>query len=478
MKQQDVRRTFLDFFAQQGHTIVPSAPVIPAKDPTLLFTNAGMNQFKDVFLGQGNRSYSRAADTQKCIRVTGKHNDLEDVGVDTRHHTFFEMLGNWSFGDYYKREAIRWAWQILTDVWKIPADSLWASVFETDDEAESLWLEETGIPKNRVVRLGARDNFWEMGDTGPCGPCSEIHFDRGEALASVPDSNPGNDDTRFLEIWNLVFIQYNRKPDTTLEPLPKRHVDTGMGFERITALLQGKQSNYDSDVFTPIIEHVEDLSGKSYDSGDNAVDKAVRVLADHSRALTVAIADGVVPSNEGRGYVLRRILRRAVRYGRNLGLYDPFLYTLAARVVDTLGAAFPEIREKHDYIARVIRSEEDSFNTTIDRGIDLFEKSAARLNSGTAQVFPGDVAFRLYDTFGFPLDLTQVMARERGLTVDIDTFNREMDEQRARSSKSRKVHIISATSKIGVKRKVRFDRKTHLGRIYGFENRRRRGTRP
>jgi alanyl-tRNA synthetase len=456
MKQQDVRRTFLDFFAQHNHTIVPSAPVVPAKDPTLLFTNAGMNQFKDIFLGQGSRSYNRAADTQKCIRVTGKHNDLEDVGVDTRHHTFFEMLGNWSFGDYYKREAIRWAWQLLADVWKIPADSLCASVFESDDEAEQLWLEETGLPASRIYRLDAKENFWEMGDTGPCGPCSEIHFDRGADFAGVPDSNPGNDDARFLEIWNLVFMQYNRKPDGELEPLPKCHVDTGMGFERITALLQRKDSNYDTDVFQPIIQHVEELSGKAYNNGDEEVDKAIRVLADHARALTVAISDGVMPSNEGRGYVLRRILRRAVRYGRNLGFNEPFLYTLSAKVVDTLGQAFPDIQERCEYTSKIIKGEEESFGTTIDRGIDLFEKAAAQL---TEKVFPGDVAFRLYDTYGFPLDLTEVMARERGLAVDLDVFNSEMDAQRTRSSQSRKVHVQSATSKVGVKRKVRFDRK-------------------
>ncbi|MCH7859347.1 MAG: hypothetical protein IID14_06560, partial [Candidatus Marinimicrobia bacterium] len=274
MKQQDIRQSFLDFFKQRGHTIVPSAPLVPAKDPTLLFINAGMNQFKDIFLGEGSRSYVRAANTQKCIRVTGKHNDLEDVGRDTTHHTFFEMLGNWSFGDYYKPEAIRWAWEILTDVWKIPAESLWASVYEDDDEAEALWLSETGVNPRQIIRLGAKENFWEMGDTGPCGPCSEILLDRGPEFASVPDSNPGNDATRFLELWNLVFIQYNRLPGGALEDLPKKHIDTGMGFERITAVLQGKNSNYDTDIFGPLIEHVAEISGRDYNSGDDRVDIA------------------------------------------------------------------------------------------------------------------------------------------------------------------------------------------------------------
>jgi len=425
MKSKEVRQAFLDFFKSKGHTIVPSAPVVPLGDPTLLFTNAGMNQFKSIFLGLEQRDYTRVVDTQKCIRVSGKHNDLEDVGFDTYHHTFFEMLGNWSFGDYYKAEAIEWAWELLTKVWGLPKDRLYATVYKTDDEAEKLWKKIAGLPDERVQRFAEKDNFWEMGETGPCGPCSEIHIDLTPDRSGASLVNAG--DPRVMEIWNLVFIQYNREADKSLKELPAKHVDTGMGFERVLAILNGKNSNYDTDLFTPIIEKVSELSGKGYDFANGM---AHRVLADHIRCLTFAISDGALPSNEGRGYVLRRILRRAARYGRNLGLHEPFIYKLVPSLVEIMSGTFTELREKHEYVSRVIKAEEESFNQTLDRGLEIFEGIVGKLQTASGNNISGEDAFRLYDTFGFPLDLTQLMARERSLSVDEAGFNVAMEKQR------------------------------------------------
>ncbi len=442
MKSDEIRKGFLDFFAQRGHTIVPSAPVIPHGDPTLLFTNAGMNQFKDVFLGVGKREYVRAANTQKCIRVSGKHNDLEEVGRDTYHHTFFEMLGNWSFGDYYKKEAISWAWELLTDVWGMDKPRLYATVFESDDEAAELWATVTDINPAHILRFGKKDNFWEMGDTGPCGPCSEIHIDLTPDCSGGSLINAG--DPRVMELWNLVFIQNNRNESGQLEPLPARHVDTGMGFERLCAVLQGKSSNYDTDVFTPILDAIVRVTGQPYEGESNQV--AMRVIADHIRMLTFSIADGATPANDGRGYVLRRILRRAARFGRNLGMHEPFLYRIAGAVVESMGGAFPEIVEKQRHIERVITGEEESFNQTLDRGLEIFAGVIERI--GHSSVFPGEDAFRLYDTFGFPIDLTQMMAEERGLKVDLGTFSTLMEEQRTRARDSAKADSAKSAPEV------------------------------
>jgi alanyl-tRNA synthetase len=426
-----VRRSFLEFFEAKAHRIVPSGPVFPSDDPTLLFTNAGMNQFKDVFLGTGSRDYSRAVDTQKCIRVQGKHNDLEEVGVDSYHHTFFEMLGNWSFGDYFKQEAITWAWELLTEVWQLPKERLWVTVFAGDEadglpadvDAERLWLEDTDIDPTHVLRFDRRDNFWEMGESGPCGPCTEIHIDRGG-----PDSNPldgadpaigvnaGNE--RFIELWNLVFIQFNRQDDGSLVDLPAKHVDTGMGFERVLSVLQGKSSNYDTDLFTPIFRALEARTGKTYGQ-DETVDVAFRVCADHVRAVTSALADGAEPSNEGRGYVLRRLIRRASRYGlQALGMEEPFLFEVVPAAVEILGPAFPEIADQAQHVQLVVESEEASFRRTLRRGLAKFEKLTEGMPSGAT--LPGKQAFELYATDGFPQDLVELMARERGLEVDLD----------------------------------------------------------
>ncbi|MFA6542655.1 MAG: alanine--tRNA ligase, partial [Bacteroidota bacterium] len=457
MTSREVRQSFLDFFRSKNHTIVPSAPVIPHGDPTLLFTNAGMNQFKEIFLGIGKRDYTRAADTQKCIRVSGKHNDLEEVGRDTYHHTLFEMLGNWSFGDYYKKEAIAWAWELLTERWKMPKERLWVTVYKSDDEAASIW--EKYIDPSRVLRFGDKENFWEMGDTGPCGPCSEIHIDltqRGDAPAALV--NAGSPE--LIEIWNLVFIQYNRNADGSLAELPAKHVDTGMGFERVCAVMESMKSNfkkfpsnYDSDVFTPIISKISSISKKEYKASHSDLDVAMRVIADHIRALTFAVADGAIPSNEGRGYVLRRILRRASRWGRKLDLREPFMYRLVQTLVDTMGDVFPEIVEHQAHIERVIKSEEESFNQTLDRGLEVFERAVEEVKR--SKVFPGETAFKLYDTFGFPLDLTQLLCSERGLSVDAATFTQLMEEQRERSRES-KLHggdTISETEQIALKSK-------------------------
>lgn len=434
MTSQQIRQQFFDFFKNKEHRLVQSAPVVPFDDPTLLFTNAGMNQFKDVFLGLGTRDYKRAVDTQKCIRVSGKHNDLEEVGHDTFHHTFFEMLGNWSFGDYYKKEAIKWAWELLTEVWKLPKERLWATVYKNDDEAFEFWKSETDINPKNILRFGEKDNFWEMGETGPCGPCSEIHINVGDDYKNPDLVNAGSPEC--IEIWNLVFIQYNRDENGKLNELPAKHVDTGMGFERVCAVLQNKKSNYDTDVFTSIIEKVSKLSKIKYDKEENKI--PMRVIADHIRALTFAIADGAVPGNDGRGYVLRRILRRAARYGRKINLNEPFLYKLVDIITDTMGDVFPEVIEKKEYVKKVIKAEEESFNSTLDRGIELFDEVVKRLIKQNLKVIPGDEVFKLYDTYGFPADLTNVMAREINFAIDEEGFNKLMNEQKERGREASK----------------------------------------
>lgn len=429
MTSKDIRQQFFDFFKDKRHNIVGSAPVIPFDDPTLLFTNAGMNQFKDVFLGTGSRDYKRAANTQKCIRVSGKHNDLEEVGHDTYHHTFFEMLGNWSFGDYYKAEAIEWAWELLTDIWKLPKERLWATVYKDDDEAFELWKKKTDINPNHILRFGEKDNFWEMGETGPCGPCSEIHINLGKDFDNPKWVNAGSPEC--IEIWNLVFIQYNKDENGKLHDLPAKHVDTGMGFERVCAVLQEKNSNYETDVFMPLINEVSRISGIGFGREENKI--PMRVIADHVRTLTFAIADGGVPSNEGRGYVLRRILRRAARYGRKLNFHEPFIFKLVDTLVEAMGDIFPEIEEKKQYVKKIIKAEEESFNITLDRGIEIFEEIVEQLKTKNKKVIPGKDVFKLYDTFGFPSDLTNIMAEEIGFKIDEAEFNKLMDEQKQRS---------------------------------------------
>ncbi len=452
----EIRQQFIDFFVQKhGHTAVPSSSVVPYDDPTLLFTNAGMNQFKDVFLGTGTRPYRRAVDTQKCIRAGGKHNDLDDVGRDTYHHTFFEMLGNWSFGDYFKKEAIAWAWELLTQVWKLDKSRLHATVFEgdsaeglaRDDEAAEYWRTQTDIDPSHIHWGNKKDNFWEMGETGPCGPCTEIHIDRTPDKSGGRLVNAGRPEV--IEIWNLVFIQFNRGADRQLTPLPARHVDTGMGFERITAVIQGNGSNYDTDVFTPIFEAIRRLTGAAPYTGklDDLKDTAYRVIADHLRALTFALTDGAVPSNEGRGYVLRRILRRAERYGRQyLRTSQPFLCELVPTVVEVMGGAFPELRRDPAKVAGLIREEEESFIKTLDRGIRLFQEAADRANQRGRRVISGEDAFQLHDTYGVFIDITEQMAAEAGLGVDRQRYQELMDEAKHKARGARKKLVISAVS--------------------------------
>ena len=437
MKSSEIRQSFIDFFKERGHKFVRSSPVVPIDDPTLLFTNAGMNQFKGIFLDiEEIPNPPRAVNSQKCIRVSGKHNDLEEVGKDTYHHTFFEMLGNWSFGDYYKAEAIEYAWELLTDVWGLPKEQLYATVHHTDDEARKLWPQVTNIRKERVLDFGDKDNFWEMGDTGPCGPCSEIHIDRGEGYCDKQDDPEHEcwvnaDCARYIEVWNLVFIQFNRDEQGELHDLPNKHVDTGAGFERIVALLQNTVSNYDTDLFMPLIKHIEDLSSVEY--ADDAHGNPHRVIADHIRTLSFAIADGALPSNEGRGYVLRRILRRAARFGREIGLKDPFIYRLVDTLTGKMEDAFPELREKQTHVEKVIKSEEESFNETLDRGLEIFETMVKKMEERGETVLPGKDVFQLYDTYGFPVDLTHLMLEERGYDVDMNGFEKHMEVQRERA---------------------------------------------
>ena len=442
MTGNEVRKSFLDFFRARGHEIVPSSSLVPAGDPTLLFTNAGMVQFKQVFLGVEKRANPRVADSQKCLRISGKHNDLEEVGRDTYHHTFFEMLGNWSFGDYGKKEAIAWAWELLTDVWKLPKETLWVTVYQSDDEAEEWWRKVTDIGHDRILRFGEKDNFWEMGEAGPCGPCSEIHIDRGPGSCDHAN-DPGHvcavngGCARFIELWNLVFIQHNRDERGVLTDLPQRHVDTGMGLERVTAVLQGVAGNYDADLLRDIIRFTETLSGKRYGQGGET-DVSFRVIADHGRAVSFMIADGVRPSNEGRGYVLRRILRRAARHGKNLGLDEPFLSRVADSVIDGLGGAYPELREHRREIEEVVGTEEVRFAETLGRGGAILEEAVKRLRESGERVLPGEVAFKLYDTYGFPLDLTEDVLKADGIEVDRVGFDRAMAEQRSRAREAQK----------------------------------------
>lgn len=447
MTSQEIRQTFLQFFQRKEHKIVPSAPMVVKDDPTLMFTNAGMNQFKDIFLGNRKAKYARVADTQKCLRVSGKHNDLEEVGVDTYHHTMFEMLGNWSFGDpanpesgYFKKEAIEWAWELLVDVYKLNPERLYATVFEGDDidkldadtESETLWKQL--LPSDRILRANKKDNFWEMGDQGPCGPCSEVHIDlrSDEERKVTPGRQLVNaDHPQVVEIWNLVFIQFNRKSDGSLENLPAKHVDTGMGFERLCMALQGKTSNYDTDVFAPLISEVSALSGVQYTASDKQTDVAIRVISDHIRAVSFAIADGQIPSNSGAGYVIKRILRRAIRYGYSfLNFNEGFMYKLVPILAKQMGDAFPELSQQEKLITRVIQEEEASFLRTLAKGIDRFNTYVSLLRGKTID---GDFAFELYDTFGFPIDLTELMAREKELHVDIQGFNEGLQQQKKRS---------------------------------------------
>ncbi|SFC83392.1 alanine--tRNA ligase [Spirosoma endophyticum] len=443
MTSHEIRRHFLDFFRSKGHLIVASAPLVAKNDPTLMFNNSGMAQFKDFFLGNGTPPSKRVADTQKCLRVSGKHNDLEDVGFDTYHHTMFEMLGNWSFGDYFKKEAITWAWELLTEIYQLPKDRLYVSVFQGDtkdnvpfdQEAFDLWKPIVG--EDRIIYGNKKDNFWEMGDTGPCGPCSEIHVDlrSPEEVAETPGKDLVNaDHPQVVEIWNLVFMQFNRKADGSLEPLPARHVDTGMGFERLCMGIQGKKSNYDTDVFSGTINVIEELSGKSYEAGKGMTDVAMRVIADHIRAVSFAIADGLIPSNAKAGYVIRRILRRAIRYGYSyLNLTKPFMTKLVPTLADQFADVFPELYAQRDFVATVIREEEISFLRTLGTGLVRLDQIIGDLKG--AKVIPGETVFELNDTFGFPADLTALIAREKGLSIDEAGFQKALQEQKARSRK-------------------------------------------
>ena len=444
MTSAKVRQSFLDFFAARGHTIVSSASLVLGDDPTLLFTNAGMNQFKDVFLGLGTRSYTRAVDTQKCMRVSGKHNDLEEVGRDGAHHTFFEMMGNWSFGDYYKKEIIAWAWEFLVGVLGLPKERLWATVFkdelgelETDEEAAGYWRSETDINPDHILYCGRKDNFWEMADTGPCGPCSEISYDRGPETCER-QGDPGHicqvngDCGRFIELWNLVFIQYDKDADGVLHLLPAKHVDTGLGFERLVAVLQGVRSNYRTDLFTPIMRRVQEMMGHTdADVEENIV--AYRVIADHGRAVTFLVGDGVLPGNEGRNYVLRMILRRAARFGRKLGFTQPFLAEVAKIVIEIMGPHFPELTSRRQFILTTITQEEERFLRTLDLGLARLDELLVGLESESQKTVPGDAAFRLYDTFGLPLEITRDVAEERGLSVDEAGYQVALEEQRQRA---------------------------------------------
>ncbi len=433
MSTSEIRKAFLEYFRSEGHQVVSSSSLVPHNDPTLLFTNAGMNQFKDVFLGSDVRTYSRAASSQRCVRAGGKHNDLDNVGYTARHHTFFEMLGNFSFGDYFKREAILFAWNFLTTVLQLPKEKLLVTVYATDDEAYAIWANEVGVPTERIVRIGdnkgapyASDNFWQMGDTGPCGPCTEIFYDHGADIWGGPPGSPEEDGDRFIEIWNVVFMQFNRQVDGSLEPLPRPSVDTGMGLERISAIMQGVHSNYEIDIFQALIKKAASVVGIT-----DLENKSLRVIADHIRSCSFLIADGVMPSNEGRGYVLRRIIRRAVRHGRKLGADDLFFFQLVGELVNQMGDAYPELRSQLPVIERVLKQEEEQFVRTLDRGLALLEEALTELAG--SRVVPGEVVFKLYDTYGFPADLTADVVRERDYTIDEAGFQSEMEKQRERA---------------------------------------------
>ncbi|HKK21887.1 MAG TPA: alanine--tRNA ligase, partial [candidate division Zixibacteria bacterium] len=447
----DIRRSFLNYFERRDHRVVPSSPVIPFDDPTILFTNAGMNQFKDVFTGKRRVDYKRATSSQKCIRAGGKHNDLDNVGFTARHLTFFEMLGNFSFGDYFKEEAITYAWEWVTKEMKLPVDRLYATVYETDDEAFELWEKIASPLKNgRVLRFGKKDNYWSMGDIGPCGPCSEIHFDRGEKYGTGPEAKVNGESDRFVEIWNLVFMQYDQLPDGQIVDLPKPSVDTGAGLERLSSVINYCDTIYGIDLFQNLVRAVSELTGAKYASNE----ASHHVIADHIRSLTFAIADGAGISNEGQGYVLRRILRRAARHGRLLGAHEPFIYKLVPTLVDQMGKAFPEIREKQTHIENVIKTEEESFGRTLETGLDLFEKVAAAAKN---KVVAGEDVFRLYDTYGFPYDLTEILAMEKGLKLDKNGFEKAMNRQKEQSRAGGKfkveasaVHILLGKANLRV----------------------------
>jgi len=459
MTGNDIRSRFLNFFAAKNHAIIDSSSLIPQDDPTLLFTNSGMVQFKRVFMGEENRTYTRASTCQRCVRAGGKHNDLENVGHTARHHTFFEMLGNFSFGDYFKEDAIHMAWEFLTVNLGLDKDKLWVSVFEDDDEAYTLWEKVEDLPKGRIVRLGEADNFWAMGDTGPCGPCSEIHIDQGpEVGCGRPDCAIGCECDRYLELWNLVFMQFYRDETGRMTPLPRPSIDTGMGLERVAAVMQGKHNNYDSDLFSGLIGKIAGLSGKSYGL-DAPLDTALRVIADHSRATTFLVADGMLPANEGRGYVLRRIMRRAVRFGRALGLKRPFLAEITAEVVKTMENAYPHLAEAANLLAKVVNNEEERFRETLDNGLAMLNTEISSLQKKSSSCVPGDFIFKLYDTYGFPVDIVRDVALERGCTIDEPGFARAMEEQRALSKKSWKGGSLAAMP-AGVKKLVAKGHKT------------------
>ena len=433
MKSNELRRTFLEYFRGRGHEIVPSSPLVPGNDPTLLFTNAGMVQFKDVFLGTDRRPYVRATTAQRCVRAGGKHNDLENVGYTARHHTFFEMLGNFSFGDYFKREAIRHCWELLTGVLGLAPEKLWVTVYEHDDEAARIWFDDIGIDQTRFSRCGEKDNFWAMGDTGPCGPCSEVFYDHGPEVPGGPPGSPDEDGDRYIELWNLVFMQFNRDSEGNMEPLPKPSVDTGLGLERTAAVLQGVHSNYETDLFANLIGAAMEITG----AGDPG-DKSLRVVADHVRSCAFLVTDGVVPSNEGRGYVLRRIIRRAIRHGHRLGARDAFFWRMVAPLDAEMGDAYPELRRRREQVERALRQEEEQFARTLDQGMRILEDAIDGLDGSE---IPGETVFKLYDTYGFPVDLTADIARERSLTVDLDAFERAMDGQRARARASSRFKV-------------------------------------
>ncbi len=438
---KQIRQEFISFFEKRGHRFVRSAPVVPNDDPTLLFSNSGMAQFKDVFLGTGIRDYSRAVNSQKCIRASGKHNDLEDVGYDNYHHTFFEMLGNWSFGDYFKKEAIEWAWELMTEQWGLPKEKMWATVFaggdgvDADEDAENLWKTCTDIVSEQVLRFDKNDNFWEMGEVGPCGPCSELHIDLGQGTCPLSDKHECAVNLegcwRFVELWNLVFMQYQRFADGHLEELSAQHVDTGMGLERICRVIQEVDSNYSTDLFVPIMNKISEVTGQA-DSGEDA-GVAFRVIADHLRSLSFAVADGVLPSNEGRGYVLRRMLRRATRFGRVLNMHEPFIYKLVPTLAEVMGDAFPEINKQQRHVQNVIQAEEANFGSTLDRGLEIFQKMISSSETKSSKIISGEDAFKLYDTYGFPVDLTRLMSNEHGLEVDEKGFEKLMKEQQERA---------------------------------------------
>ena len=436
MDFREIRQKFFDFFAARGHEWVSSAPLIPRDDPSLLFTNAGMVQFKSLFLGEEKRSYNRAVTSQKCVRAGGKHNDLENVGYTARHHTFFEMLGNFSFGDYFKEEAISWGWELLTEGYKLPADKLYVSVYKDDDEAYGIWEKKIGVPPERIVRLGEKDNFWAMGDTGPCGPCSEILIDQGESIGcGKPDCAPGCDCDRYLEIWNLVFMQFNRDAQGHLDPLPRPSIDTGMGLERVAAVVQGVKSNYDTDLFRDLIGRVEEICEKAYGE-DAKQDVSFQVISDHARAAAFLIGDGIMPSNEGRGYVLRRIIRRAIRFGQVLGIRDPFLHLMTGKVIDSMGRDFPDLMTSRSFIEGVVMSEEKRFADTLYYGMRVLKEELDTLRAKGDDSIAGDVAFKLYDTYGLSVDILQDVAREEGLKVDIPGYEEAMKRQRRQSQES------------------------------------------